>query len=99
MVAWIFLPSRQVYFLLLGFLTAILQNHSRRMNLPIDTLLFSYEVTGMDSSDFADEIDNTDAVEDGVLLKGLYMEGARWDRSQALVKDSFPMEMFNASVY
>ncbi|KAI8907759.1 dynein heavy chain and region D6 of dynein motor-domain-containing protein [Powellomyces hirtus] len=34
---------------------------------------------------------------DGVLVHGLYMEGARWDREKRLLQDSFPMEMF--SVY
>ncbi|KAJ3032226.1 Dynein heavy chain 6, axonemal [Rhizophlyctis rosea] len=33
--------------------------------------------------------------EDGVLVKGLFMEGARWDREKRLLQDSFPMEMFS----
>ncbi|KAJ3023365.1 Dynein heavy chain 6, axonemal [Thoreauomyces humboldtii] len=33
--------------------------------------------------------------QDGVLVHGLYMEGARWDREKRLLQDSFPMEMFS----
>ncbi|KAJ3267030.1 Dynein heavy chain 6, axonemal [Chytriomyces hyalinus] len=32
--------------------------------------------------------------EDGVLIRGLFIEGARWDRERRLLQDSFPMEMF-----
>ncbi|KAJ3101998.1 Dynein heavy chain 6, axonemal [Phlyctochytrium planicorne] len=34
--------------------------------------------------------------EDGVLISGLFMEGARWDRQKHLLQDSFPMEMFSS---
>ncbi|RKO89719.1 dynein heavy chain and region D6 of dynein motor-domain-containing protein [Blyttiomyces helicus] len=33
---------------------------------------------------------------DGVLVRGLFIEGARWDREKRLLQDSFPMEMFSA---
>lgn len=34
-----------------------------------------------------------DLVEDGVLINGLFLEGARWDLERELVQDSFSMEM------
>jgi dynein heavy chain len=33
--------------------------------------------------------------EDGVLIRGIFMEGARWDKNRACLQDSFPMEMFS----
>lgn len=33
--------------------------------------------------------------EDGVIVRGLYMEGARFDERRQLLQDSFPMEMFS----
>ncbi|KAJ3347122.1 Dynein heavy chain 6, axonemal [Entophlyctis luteolus] len=38
---------------------------------------------------------NTYPDEDGVLIRGLYIEGARWDREKRVLQDSFPMEMFS----
>ncbi|KAJ3057927.1 Dynein heavy chain 6, axonemal, partial [Podochytrium sp. JEL0797] len=33
--------------------------------------------------------------EDGVLIRGLFIEGARWDRERMMLQDSHPMEMFS----
>ncbi|ORY38879.1 hypothetical protein BCR33DRAFT_853838 [Rhizoclosmatium globosum] len=33
--------------------------------------------------------------EDGVLIRGLFIEGARWDRERRVLSDSLPMEMFS----
>ena len=73
-------------------MTGVLQNHSRKYHIPIDTLLFTYSVTGFDEADPRIE----DAVsEDGVAVSGLFMEGARWDREKKSIQDSFPMEMYS----
>ncbi|KAJ3137918.1 Dynein heavy chain 6, axonemal [Physocladia obscura] len=32
---------------------------------------------------------------DGVLMRGIFIEGARWDRQKRSLQDSFPMEMFS----
>ncbi|KAJ3216110.1 Dynein heavy chain 6, axonemal [Dinochytrium kinnereticum] len=42
-----------------------------------------------------DELALTYPEEDGVLISGLFIEGARWDRMKHLLQDSFPMEMFS----
>ncbi|KAJ3086024.1 Dynein heavy chain 6, axonemal, partial [Physocladia obscura] len=34
--------------------------------------------------------------EDGVLIRGLFIEGARWDREHRVLRDSYPMEMFSS---
>ncbi|KAJ3093097.1 Dynein heavy chain 6, axonemal [Quaeritorhiza haematococci] len=33
--------------------------------------------------------------EDGVFVRGLFMEGARWDHEKRSIQNSFPMEMFS----
>ncbi|KAI8620571.1 dynein heavy chain and region D6 of dynein motor-domain-containing protein [Chytriomyces sp. MP71] len=104
-----------------GFLTGILQNHARKYNIPIDSLIFAYKVTSYETGDEAIEHDvSVTGVEadptldrkvtspqeedadfreyadkDGVLIRGLYIEGARWDRQKSSLQDSFPMEMFS----
>ncbi|KAI8925763.1 dynein heavy chain and region D6 of dynein motor-domain-containing protein [Entophlyctis helioformis] len=78
-----------------GFLTGVLQNHARKFNIPIDTLGFNFRVKDFDVDDprVAAEAESTE--EDGVLISGMFMEGARWDREKRLLQDSFPMEMFS----
>lgn len=77
-----------------GFLTGVLQNHSRKYQLPIDALTFAYDVT-----DIFDGEENVGKLseEDGVLISGLYMEGARWDTSLKTIQDSYSMEMYSVS--
>ena len=75
-----------------GFLTGVLQNHSRKYQIPIDTLTFTYSVTELEEGDKkADDF----VKEDGVSVYGLFMEGARWDRDRKSIQDSYPMEMFS----
>ncbi|KAJ3083598.1 Dynein heavy chain 6, axonemal, partial [Rhizoclosmatium hyalinum] len=105
-----------------GFLTGILQNHSRKYNIPIDSLMFAYKVTNYETGDLDIEHDisftkvlktPTEAQRlqsspkeeeeefrsysdaDGVLIRGLFIEGARWDRTKGMLQDSYPMEMFS----
>jgi dynein heavy chain len=79
-----------------GFLTGVLQNHARKYNIPIDSLQFNYDVQKFDEND-ADAL-NAVNNEDGALMGGLFLEGARWDREKQLIQDSFPMEMFSVII-
>jgi dynein heavy chain len=63
-----------------GFLTAVLQNHARKNNIPIDTLGFAYDLTSTEG--------------EGILVHSLFIEGARWDQERGVLSDSLPMEMF-----
>ena len=72
-------------------MTGVLQNHARKFNIPIDKLHFNYEVKDFDEV----AADSTGDEEDGALMGGLFLEGARWDREKMLIQDSFPMEMFS----
>ncbi|GMI17677.1 hypothetical protein TrLO_g10552 [Triparma laevis f. longispina] len=54
-----------------GFCTAVLQNYSRKHKVPINVLGFAYEVV-------MGEVKDQDAVKEGVLVHGLFMQGMRW---------------------
>jgi hypothetical protein len=53
-------------------------------------LAFGYKVTAYET-----DSELPDVNEDGVLVYGLFIEGARWDRDKNMLQDSFPMEMFS----
>ena len=55
-----------------SFLTSVLQNHSRKHQVPIDRLSFSTRVI----SNSVDEI--THPPEDGVYITGMFFNGAKW---------------------
>ncbi len=57
-----------------AFLTGTLQNFARKYTYPIDTVSFGFKVM-----DALDERTVTGGPEDGCFIRGLFMEGARWD--------------------
>ncbi|KAK3733193.1 hypothetical protein QZH41_008554, partial [Actinostola sp. cb2023] len=85
-----------------GFLTGALQNHARKYNHPIDQLSFSYNV--LPTYRYQEEVadaqakleygqplqmdEELDAPEDGVLVHGLYFDGARWDDDKMVIGDA-----------
>ena len=62
-------------------MTGVLQTHSRKHKVAIDQLNFSFKVFDLDY----DAIN--DSPKDGVLIYGLYMDGARWDRAERTIDD------------
>jgi dynein heavy chain len=58
-----------------AFLTGTLQNYARHHKLPIDTVVFTYQV--MDAL----EPGCTTPPPEGCYIRGMHMEGARWDAS------------------
>uniref|UniRef100_A0A3P9PK94 Dynein axonemal heavy chain 2 n=1 Tax=Poecilia reticulata TaxID=8081 RepID=A0A3P9PK94_POERE len=72
-----------------GFLTAVLQFTARQHNLQIsvDTLSWDFIVSTVDDSNLLTP------PEDGVYVKGLYLEGAGWDRKNACLVEAEPMKM------
>jgi dynein heavy chain len=76
------------FFFQQGFMTGILQMHARRYGIPIDTLSFSYKIMQYETAADVDA-----APEDGVLIEGFFIVGARYDRASALIADSYHKEM------
>ncbi|CAI9736985.1 dynein axonemal heavy chain 6-like [Octopus vulgaris] len=87
-----------------GFLTAVLQNHSRKYQLPIDYLSFNFNVLShaQNTNEFRESVKTETPVEDtqsdieksdGVFIHGLFMEGFRWDKTEMHVIDSLPGEI------
>jgi dynein heavy chain len=79
-----------------GFLTAALQNHARATRTPIDALSFDFHVLpapdggGHGPLDGGTELSRPDA---GVLVTGLYLEGARWDGGASALAPPLPRQM------
>jgi len=65
-----------------GFLTGTLQTHSRQYKIPVDKLSFSFTILEAETQDEIDELP-----EDGVYVHGLYMDGARFNRDDAVIDD------------
>ena len=72
-----------------AFLTGTLQNFARKMNFSIDTVSFSYKVT----DELTVENAKTPPV-DGCYIRGLFLEGARWDYSAHILDESRPKELY-----
>nr|KAG5711095.1 hypothetical protein BaRGS_004739 [Batillaria attramentaria] len=71
-----------------AFLTGTLQNYARKMKIPIDTIAFDFKVLA-DAWTFLYE-----PPEDGCYIRGLFIEGARWDMAKMLLAESRPKELF-----
>lgn len=78
-----------VMLLLQAFLTGTLQNYARKHSYPIDTVSFGFEVmdalsaaVGAQGARASSSSTTSIAVQapgDGCYVRGLFLEGARWD--------------------
>ena len=73
-----------------GFLTALLQQTARRGGVGIEGL--SWEWTVMTTAESA----VVSRPKDGAYIKGLYMEGARWDADNACLTEAGTMELYSS---
>ncbi|KAL0236923.1 hypothetical protein PCE1_000320 [Barthelona sp. PCE] len=68
-----------------GFLTALLQTTARRHGIPIDTLSFEFIIMEQSEHEILSQPD------DGAYIKGILLEGARWDDEELCITDPEPM--------
>ncbi|XP_071789676.1 dynein axonemal heavy chain 6-like isoform X2 [Asterias amurensis] len=91
-----------------GFLTAVLQNHARREGVSVDSLTFDFKViTGVEDTEESlsrveEQVNVRDVAfkgptppQEGVIVFGLFLDGARFDPSSFTLQDSRPEERFS----
>jgi dynein heavy chain len=67
-----------------GFMTGMLQSHSRRYKIAIDTLNIKFTVQKLAHTEIED------VPEDGVMCYGMFMDGARFNWEETHLEDSAP---------
>lgn len=70
-----------------GFLTAVLQTCARQNNISVDSLSWEFVVSTVDDYNI------TQQPKDGVWIKGLFLEGAGWDKRNACLIEAEPMQL------
>ena len=66
-------------------MTAVNQNYARKYKIPIDLIGFSFAITHIEKPE-----DITVKPDDGAYIYGLFLEGARWDRTEKVLTESKP---------
>lgn len=70
-----------------AFLTGCAQNFARKYTIPIDDVVFDFEMKKEERHDVAPS--------NGVLTYGLFLEGARWDKGAFQLAESLPKVLFS----
>ena len=74
------------FFFTQAFLTGAAQNYARRYTIPIDDVVFDFEMKQEDSF--------TIGPRDGVYSYGLFLEGSRWSKDLRQLDESLPKILF-----
>jgi dynein heavy chain len=73
-----------------GFLTALLQNTARKNSVAIDTLVWDFVVMTHNEQSINMQ------PKEGAYVRGLFLEGARWDSDNGCLAEPFPMELVSS---
>ncbi|EDQ90997.1 uncharacterized protein MONBRDRAFT_20211 [Monosiga brevicollis MX1] len=73
-----------------GFLTAVLQQAARSNGVSIDTLSWEFSVMTVDDVNIVEE------PRDGVYVRGLFLEGAGWDKRNACLVEAEAMQLVSS---
>jgi len=73
-----------------GFLTALLQTSARKNGIPIDNLSWEFPVLNQDPNSVSQ------SPKEGAYVRGIFLEGARWDYEHGHLTEPLPMELFCA---
>ncbi|KAI5076359.1 hypothetical protein GOP47_0008424 [Adiantum capillus-veneris] len=73
-----------------AFLTGTLQNFARKYKYPIDTVGFNFVIKDGSTAQTL-----TKPPDDGCYIRGLYLEGCRWDYQRHMLTESRPKELYS----
>ena len=96
----------QSFFFTSGFFTSVLQRYARVHEVPVDSLMFKYEITERLwlPEDISHERDldinkvafHGTSPDDGVRIFGFYLDGAVWEKSSKCLQESIMDERFSS---
>lgn len=72
-----------------AFLTGTFQNYARKHKIPVDALTFTYQIVNLKEEDIKNPPD------DGCYIKGLFLEGARWNSETSMLDECKPKELYS----
>lgn len=70
--------------------TGVKQNYARKHKIPIDAITFNFTCLPDRASQGGTAVAAAQGPEDGAIVHGMFVEGARWDGKAGLLAESHP---------